>query len=126
VGSNPESDPTNRGRTQHRGELMYETGRSGIQPSRFVRMVAFILLIMPTIAGGLFDVRFGFQEGVSYWGGALLLAAAASLLMIPAVLFLVPTYWLGTDVGIRKRLSLALAYFSFFYLVVGTSLVFSS
>jgi hypothetical protein len=105
---------------------MYQTGPSGIQLSRFIRTVAFILLIMPTIVGGLFDVRSGFQEGVSYWGGALLVAAVASLLLIPAVLFLVPTYWLGTGVGIRKRLSLALAYFGFFYLVVGTSLVFSS
>ncbi len=105
---------------------MYETGPSGIQLSRFARMMAFVLLIMPTLVGGLFDVRAGFSDGVSYWGSALLLAAAVSALTIPAVLFLVPTHWLGTGLGIRKRLSLALAYFGIFYLVVGTSLVLSS
>ena len=105
---------------------MYEPSFSGIQLSRFSRTMAFVLLIMPTLLGGLCDVRAGFQDGVSYWGSALLLATAASLLMIPAVLFLVPTHWLGTGVGIRKRLSLALAYFGIFYLVVGTSLVLSS
>jgi len=105
---------------------MYDAGSNGIQLSRLVRVIGFCILIMPTVVGGLLDLRAEFRDGFTYWGVALLITSAASLLMIPAVLFLVPTHWLGAGVGIRKRLSLALTYIVFFYLVTGTSFLLRS
>ncbi len=105
---------------------MHHAGSSDIQLSRLVRLIGFCILIMPTLVGGLLDMRDGFRHGFAYWGCALLIASAASLLMIPAVLFLVPTHWLGQGVAIRKRLSLALAYLVFFYLVTGIAFLLRS